>query len=98
MRDSREVEQADDVAFTDEEIARLAEVRDLPHFPVIRSALLRYQARAMETIQDFTTPVERIREAQGRCALAKQFLDLLEHDAPRLYEQRHPHDDDDDEP
>ncbi len=98
MRDTREVEQADDNPFTDGELKFLAQVRDLPHFPAIRSALLRYQARAMETIQDFTTDVERIREAQGRCALAKQFLDLLEHDAPRLYDKRHQHDDDDDDP
>lgn len=96
MRDTQEVMGSDDVPLTDDEIKKLAEVKDLPHFAVLRSVLLRYQARALDTIQDYTTPVERIREAQGRCSLAKQFLDLLENDAPRLYEQRHQTTDEDD--
>jgi hypothetical protein len=89
---------SDDTPLADDEIKLLAEVRDLPHFPAIRSALLRYQSRAREAIEDFESDLNRIREAQGRCSLARQFLDLLEHDAPAAYHKRQEsHADQDDE-
>ncbi len=84
-----EARGADDKAFSDDELRLLAQVSEMPQWPVIRSVLLRYIDRATDKIQDFTADLNQIREAQGRCALAKQFLDLLEQDAPRLYEQRH---------
>ena len=82
------VRGADSTPFEDEELKLLAQVRDLPHFAAIKSALLRYQDRAREAIEDFSSDMNRIREAQGRCALARQFLDLLEHDAPAAYHKR----------
>lgn len=93
------VRGADTDAFPDDEVRLLAEIRDLPHFKALRSALLRYQERARGTIEDFTADLNRIREAQGRCSLARQILDLLENDAPAAYHRRQEahaqHDDED---
>jgi hypothetical protein len=93
-----EARGADDAPFTDDEIRILAQVSEMPQWPTIRSVLLRYIDRSTETIQDFKADLNHIREAQGRCALARQFLDLLEQDAPRLYEQRHKKDAEHDAP
>jgi len=87
-----EARGADDKGFTDDELRILAQVAEMPQWPTIKNVLLRYIDRATATIQDFTADMNKIREAQGRCALARQFLDLLEQDAPLLYEKRHKQD------
>lgn len=98
-RDVREIENADDVPFSADEIETLAKVHLSAFWPPIRSALLRYQSRALAVIQAHTSTIEEIREAQGRMAMSKQFLDLLETDAPTRYDRSQKTDaQDDDDP
>ena len=60
------VRGADDERLTDEELKLLADVRNLPHFAAIKSALLRYQERARGAIEDFSSDMNRIRGGTGQ--------------------------------
>ena len=86
--DLRELEAADAEGFSDEEISTLAKVHRLAVWPVLRSAFMRYQSRALDVIRHPDTSLEQIREAQGKMNLATQLLDLLETDAPNLHAKR----------
>ena len=84
----KSAEDADSKPLELPELKLLAEIRDLPHWPALQRALMRYEARAYAVIAAPESSIEHIREAQGRLNMARQLADLLADDAPAAYEKR----------
>lgn len=85
--EAQRVKGVDDDPFTKDEIAVLAKLHSLASWPVLQSALLRYQARAYTIITSMSSTIEAIRVAQGRIDMAQQLLDLVEEEAPTRYKR-----------
>lgn len=95
--DFGEIADSDREPFTSDEIEQLAQIHKLPIWPVLKAAINRYQARAFGIVADSQQTMESVREAQGRLNMARQLVDLLETDAPTLYDKRQEPDANDDD-
>jgi len=95
--DPQAIKNADDQEFTADEIEQLAKIHLIASWPVFRSALTRYQARAYAAITAMGSTIEQIRENQGRIDMAQQLLDLLEEVAPTRYKKKQEQDANDSE-